>query len=810
MYGAFQLHNLTLELSGKAFLNDSEEEQRRVARLLFGQWKRLTDHADAVSVLLWIADGSEILEYTGNMADTFEWARYQGIANPLPAPESPTPEQRKNFNYFPLLYRPDAAPRSYGWLAALIRNLKEVGKTECGGKPVRVGATFDNGPEFAVSDFKYRRHREIARGNSIYPHSFVTCDAELHADPEPYAGFPGGIPEGTGIGTFLGRQYAAMARDLGYDYLWLSNGMGFGTETWGVTGALFDQHRFYPEKKAEATRKILKFWQELRAAVPGALFETRGSNYTAGIEMATDAAPLEWLYDNRVIAPPVNSPMASIEFNPGVTLAGWMSHIAELPAAGYRMRYYIHDPWFLNSPWLDRYGRQPWDLYPELCVSRLNAAGETEGPDKLSLLTCDDSYGEMPQQVPDEVIPHLIEGFSNVPDQCGPLLWVYPFREYAKMTDPARTFNEDAFIGAAIQNGLPLNTVVSPGNFREVLASRPDRLAGVIPVVPVSALADPATAEAVFQLAERSAVLVYGGVAGCSRNLAAKLGLGIADGLTGSARVYCRLRGDGADFPDRIFLHEQFSGGPAVETALPGTQVLAEAEFPGGRRVLAARRGMLFFVRALPPVRERYLPENPTVFQTRHLNYASPGELFPTARLPRWILAESGWIFRAGADTPDQPPPLLCIARRENAFFFCGHTPDTTVPLEVATPLGVPVAMEQETRLRNGMGVWHTPKAFRFEVRVFIKQEADGVISGKLLPPLAPGFAPRLEVRNLLNAEVRCLVPPGATELEVRRQPGNRFLPVEWEETPGCRCLIVRNAEGAINFGWSLSTNRQE
>lgn len=168
---------------------------RRVAETLFRQWRRLADRAGRISILLWIADGSEILEYTGNPDDTFEWGYWQGIANPMPMPENPSQEAFRNYNFVPFRYREDAAPRTYGWLKRLIQVLREVGTTGCGGKPIRIGAAFDNGPEFSVSDFKYRRHREIAQAHSIYPNSFVTCDSVLHADPKPYAGFPEGIPK---------------------------------------------------------------------------------------------------------------------------------------------------------------------------------------------------------------------------------------------------------------------------------------------------------------------------------------------------------------------------------------------------------------------------------------------------------------------------------------------------------------------------------------------------------------------------------------------------------------------------------------
>ena len=68
-----QLKNVTLELSAKPFRDDSDAELRRVARKLFTQWKPLTDRAEQISVLLWIADGSEILEYTGNPEAPLEW-----------------------------------------------------------------------------------------------------------------------------------------------------------------------------------------------------------------------------------------------------------------------------------------------------------------------------------------------------------------------------------------------------------------------------------------------------------------------------------------------------------------------------------------------------------------------------------------------------------------------------------------------------------------------------------------------------------------------------------------------------------------
>lgn len=207
------------------------------------------------------------------------------------------------------------------------------------GKPIRVGATFDNGPEFAVSNFKYKKHPEIAQADTLYKGSFVTCNSTLHLDPQPYAAFPDGIPEGISLGKFLDAQFEVFAQDMGYDYIWLSNGMGFGTEIWGIKGALFDKTAFYPEKADVAAETMLQFWRDFTAHWPADKIETRGSNFYAGAELSTDAAPLKEPYTEFKIAPSVNSPWAALNYNSGLELAAWMSHVAVLPGGLFPYRF---------------------------------------------------------------------------------------------------------------------------------------------------------------------------------------------------------------------------------------------------------------------------------------------------------------------------------------------------------------------------------------------------------------------------------------------------------------------------------------
>lgn len=46
---------------------------------------------------------------------------------------------------------------------------------------------------------------------------------------------------------------------MGFDYIWLSNGFGFGTETWKITGAVYDGKLFFPKRSKLARRKYRNF-----------------------------------------------------------------------------------------------------------------------------------------------------------------------------------------------------------------------------------------------------------------------------------------------------------------------------------------------------------------------------------------------------------------------------------------------------------------------------------------------------------------------------------------------------------------------
>ena len=833
-----KLRNVTLEISAKALHSTDPEALESAARTAMRQWRSLADVAERLSILLWIADGSELLEWSGDMADTFEWACWCGCANPLPAPQDATPRRRRNTHYFPARMFPEAecAPRPYSWLRDVVAAVRAAARAELA-REVRVGTILDAGPEFNVSAFKFRNHPEVMRGGALYPRSFLACDAMLRGDSRRYAAFPDGIPDGLSFGAFLGAQYREFSREFGFDYLWLSNGLGFGSEPWGPVGALVDGKRFLPEQVPEASERMLGFWRDFFAACPDADVETRGSNWSAGVEMASDAAPLAALYADGLIAPPVNSPWAALNANTGLELAAWMSHVAELPAGrGFPFRFYAHDPWFLNSPWLDRYGRLPWDIFAPLSVSRLREDASVQTPDSVAILSVDDTRGTMPEEVPREVCPAILSALDAAPDRPGPLVWVYPFDEYADAVAGgadalARALGEDLFLGEILQGGLPLNTVASTRVWR-ALAQKAcggaSSLAGVTFAIPASSLTCPGNMAALEAWEVRGAkFLIYGSLAGTPDALLQRLGLGLAEPLEGEVlvRVSDTLPADlftSGAIARRLVVIPSLDCGGVAEASADDTdaEILAWAETPSGeRRVLASRRGAFAFVRAAMPVASH------DAASPGGIVHATANEVFPVERLARHVLATlSRWSLQMEAPCAATLPPHVNLSRHDGAFLFHVFAPDTTVALRVRTPYGAPLLTERESLLADGAAIWHPDKSWRVECRLFAEGQAAGTVSVKTHIAAYPGYRGRLQIMGLENATLR-FFPPKPIQAPLCEGDGAKRrgedapdqlpelvrsgrdilaepLAPEWEDTPDGRCAVWRGITGPVFIAW--------
>ncbi len=459
--------NITLEMSLKPFKQTDDEYIRNVCAQIFSQWRPLLKERESISVMLWTSDGSEILDYAGRLEDEFEWGRFWGTANkPFLAEDEPleTSLHARTHSYLK-----NAPKMTYAILKKIVSTLKDEGKKAFPDAIIRVGETFDIGPEFTKSDFKYNRHQEICSGTVLDGEfGFVDATALLDADTREYAAYPHGIPQDTPFGVFLGKQSEIFLADMGFDYLWLSNGLGFSANPWDKTGKIFDGEKYYPEKLTETKANVFKFWKLFRENCSFPL-ETRGTNNSVGIDYASDGVPLYDIYnaDLDITAPP-NSPWAALNDNYGLEVMGHMTRICELPNERFPFRYYIHDPWWLNSPWYDRYDGSPCDIYLPMAITRINAEGEVESANSLNILAIDNSHGNMPDNCVNEPLPHLLKAEKNAADSPAPLVWVYPMREYTT-SDDASTLKEmnlgDNYICDAINEGFPLCTVVSTDNF---------------------------------------------------------------------------------------------------------------------------------------------------------------------------------------------------------------------------------------------------------------------------------------------------------------------------------------------------------
>ena len=459
--------NVTLEVSLKPFKKTDDAYIRTICRQIFEDWRPLLKGRKTVSVMLWTSDGSEILDYASDMNAPFEWCRFFGTANRQALGEDEPRETSLHSKRQD--YMENAPVMTYAILKTIVSTLKEEGERAFPEAIIRVGETFDIGPEFAISDFKYRRHKEICTNTSgVDKIGFVDATAHLAGDNRAYAAYPSGIPDGTPFGTFLGKQSEIFLRDMGFDFLWLSNGVGFSADPWKRTGKIFDGERYYPEKLDETREKVFAFWKLFRAECSFPL-ETRGTNNSVGIDYATDGVPLYDIYtaDLDITAPP-NSPWAALNHNYGLEMMGHMTRICELPSERFPFRYYIHDPWWINSPWYDRYDSSPCDIYLPMAISRLTKDGKVESANALNLLSIDNSYGTMPSACINEPLPHLLRAEKNCADAPAPLVWVYPMREYTTTREPMliREMNlGDTYIMNAINDGFPLNCVVSTDNF---------------------------------------------------------------------------------------------------------------------------------------------------------------------------------------------------------------------------------------------------------------------------------------------------------------------------------------------------------
>jgi hypothetical protein len=807
-------NTVTLETSLKPFKKNDKAYIKSVAKEMFTQWASLLRHADTVAIMLWTSDGSEILDYKGKGTQSLEWAKYMGNPNTKNAvgsgPKTLSLHERA------YLYIENPPDFTYNDLRFIIKTLKETG-ARITGKPIKVGSTFDPGPEFAKSDFKYKKHPETLLGNAMGTKSFVNCYSVLNAEKESYAGFPKGIPANTPFGTFFGRQSRHFLKDMGFDYLWLSNGFGFGMEAWASTGAIFNGKEFERGKLAEVRSKNLNFWKLFRTECPGFQIQTRGTNLSTGTDLARDGVDLRGIYKGGFnLLPPPNSPWAALDGDFGMELVGYMSRISELPDNRYVFRYYTHDPWWVNSPWFDRYGGEPHDIYMPMAVSRIDSNGRVTLPTQLNFLSIDNSYGNMPAQVPDEVIPHILKARYDAPTAPGPFVWVYPFDEYHDWAYQQKDrlkeiYFGDWFIRQAINNGFPLNTVISTGSFNRLIKNKPGYFKESVLLTVVPSAGSVLEKELIRFVENGGKVMVYGPADHASEKFMELLNLKNISPLEGEFQIQSGIQGDRLEqpYPQKMLHQSLFSGG-GISTMVKDknettTHVLASMkQGTASRDVLWSRSkpgwngGKLVYIRGTSSSsaqKEKLLtPDNPSLWAT--------GPLYL-----RYALQEFGYHFLIEKQNPAIKSPVLTLARSNNAYYFSGYVPGNTVKQLFRFPQGAPLLTGFETRLENGYSTYNLPTAWHKECRVFVEQ-TEGIVSVKETYAGDREVSRRIVINGLKNAVLRVFPDEGTTKEKLKAFSGIAYpwrgenVNVEQGEEKFGNNYLIKNVTGTVVLVW--------
>lgn len=807
-------NNITLEASLKPFKKNDKVYIKRVAKEMFTQWYSLLKHTDTVSIMLWASDGSEILDYTGKLQQPLEWAKYMGNPNTKNAvgalPKSLSLHERA------YLYINNPPNFSYGDLKFIVKTLKEVG-VHITGKPIRVGTTFDPGPEFAKSDFKYKKHPEILAGSAMGGKSFVSCYSVLNADNGSYAGFPKGIPAGTPFGTFFGRQSQHYLKDIGFDYLWLSNGIGFGIEGWSSTGATFDGKAFKPEEMAGVKSKILNFWKLFRAECPTFQIQTRGTNLSTGTDLARDGVDLRAIYKGGFnMLPPCNSPWAALDGDFGMELVGYMSRISELPDYRYLFRYYVHDPWWVNSPWFDRYGGEPHDIYMPMSVSRIDSAGHITLPTQLNLLSIDNSYGNMPKEVPDEVIPHLLKARYDSPSAPGPFVWVYPFDEYHDwalgQTDRLQeVYFGDWFIRQAINNGFPLNTVISTTSFSRLIKNKQDyfKQSVLITVVPTAGSA--LEKQLIGFVKNGGKLMVYGPADHAGKDFMELLNLQNLTPVTGEFQIQSGLLNDKLEQPYPLkVMHQALYSGGGISTVVKNkadvsTHVLVNYKQGETNRDVAWsvakpdwKSGKVVYIRGTNSSSFKggklLTPDDPSAWAT--------GGIYL-----RYALQDLGYTYLLEKQDPAIISPVLTVARNNNGYYFSGYVPSTTVKQLFKFPQGAPLLTGYETKIENGYSTYNLPTAWHKECRIFVEQNG-GIVAVKEVYSGDRDISRRIVIKGLKNAILRVFPDERITPDLFRAYLNSAYpwktgqLAFERGEEKFGNNYIIKNVTGTVSVAW--------
>ncbi|MBN1878256.1 MAG: hypothetical protein JXA33_28815 [Anaerolineae bacterium] len=793
---------IALELSLKPFGYHDGRNDEDCARHVITAWRPLLEAAAEVSFMLWVADGSDILEWRGDLEQPLEWARYIGFCNHdrNVYHSSHHPPSRNS-----MLYTGNPREMCYADLKAIIAALRTVG-TELLERPISIGATFDPGPEFAESPFKYHRHPEIiipkrVSGRPTFP--MVDAAATLHADPQPYAAYPGGIPEGESFALFLGRQITAYCRALGVDYVWLSNGFGFSAVAWDYLGPAFDGETFLPGARARRLECFKQAWEDLRRGNPEIPMEVRGSNFAAGMDIAKDGVDFAWLYEKGYTRlPPPNSPWGALNFDYGLEIAGFLSRAARSPHGEYLFRYYPNDPWFWQNPWTDIFYGQAHDIYLPLATSVINEAGNIITPSTINILTGDTEFGETVPLTGIQVGAHIRTALNDRPDEVGLITWVYPFDEYHRLAGESADGQAEAFFGdwfarTLINHGLPVATAGTPEAFHTLLVKQ-DIVPQTVALVPTAAVRSEDNARRLLDgLGKGVPAILYGPAASLHHSVRQHLALDLDTPLSGELTL-----NHAGSTPAGTILHDPVGSAGGIAARFTGdTGSIATLHYTVASAGTTRAYCISTSVQGTPLIWLRgtnSFETRPDAARLALKPKPRAAHYFDAGKLGYELLARLGYTIEVQCEAPgagsEQNAALMLFSRSDNAWILSGYAAAPVGCVKLKFPDGAPVFHATFTRLEGGASHYPLARAMRYECRVFVQQES-GIIG---CDPRARDEHHReltLKITGLKDATV-IFLPPGKMAVTFEHQGKKTHFDA------GARRVSESNLTGELLIHW--------
>lgn len=451
-----------------------------------------------------------------------------------------------------------------------------------------------------------------------------------------------------------------------------------------------------------------------------------------------------------------------------------------------------------------------------MAVSRIDRSGRTGIPTQLNFLTVDDSFGNMPDQVPNEVIPHILKARKDSPTAPGPLVWVYPFDEYHDWAyaHPDRLpeiYYGDWVIRQAINNMLPLNTVISTTAFTEVSVQQPSLFDASVLFCIVPDAGTPLERALIRFVENGGKLIVYGPSDRAGPAFSSLLNLTNTGAISGEVVLRTERIPDksGIPFPTMIRHDPLFSAGGIRSTVRDpqdnATTVMLQGEQDGQLRDLA-------WVRALPAWnggKVAYVrATNSSSYKGGRLLTADwPGTYLTGPNWLRYVLEDFGYTLTVDKADPTVRNPVLTVSRSDNAFFFAGYQPNNTVGTAFRLPQGAPLLLGWDTQLEEGAATYQLPTAWQRECRVFIEQQR-GMVACKTLHSGEYGITERYQITGLANAKLRIFPPEGISHDGFNAYLNSGYpwktghLPFAEEDGGLGRHFVIENVTGQVVVSW--------